>query len=485
MKTITAWQAGLRKADLQGFLDRLSQHGVNMHSILMSRFDKLFLECYWEPFTADTPHRMYSVTKSFVAMAIGRLADEGKLDLDDPIIRYFPDKLPPVVPELLKKQTIRHMLMMCTCFESCNWFQPHVTDRLQYYFAQTPIKPSGTLFHYDSTGSYVLGVLVERLSGMSLLDFLRDRFFSVMGGFESAEILETMDGTPWGDSGMLCTPRDLMRFARMTMHHGNWEGRQLVSPEYVALATGYQNDNNLENVVCHERCGYGYQFWMAPEGSFAFYGMGGQYAVCVPEKDFIFVCTGDNQLNARDMLPALFSALYDCVVSRLSDELLPEEEPICLPRLQLPVARGKAHSEWAERVGGKWYVCSSNPMGITRFCLTFPAEGEGVLTYENAQGEKQLPFGFGHNAFGLFPQLGYSDQRGNVHEITDFRYRCAASAGWVDENKLQINVQIIDRYLGQLVMTFGFNGTDAGVRMVKSAEDFLREYEGWMIAKMK
>ena len=114
MKTITAWQAGLRKADLQGFLDRLSQHGVNMHSILMSRFDKLFLECYWEPFTADTPHRMYSVTKSFVSIAIGCLLDDGLLSLDDPIIRYFPDKLPPVIYPWLEKQTIRDMLMMCT-----------------------------------------------------------------------------------------------------------------------------------------------------------------------------------------------------------------------------------------------------------------------------------------------------------------------------------------------------------------------------------
>lgn len=485
MKTITAAQAGLRSADLQRFLEKLNQHGVNMHSVLLARRGGVFFEAYWDPFTADTPHRIYSVTKSFVSIAIGCLADEGKLDLDDPIIRYFPDKLPPVVPEALKKQTIRHMLMMCTCFESCNWFRPEVTDRLLCYFAQEPVKPSGTVFHYDSTGSYVLGVLAERLSGMSLMDYLHSRIFRFTGGFEKAELLETMDGTPWGDSGMLCTPRDLMIFGQLLLSRGCWEGRQLISAEYVALATSFQTDNNVENLISHERCGYGYQFWMAPQNSYTCYGMGGQYVLCVPEKDFVFVCTGDNQLNARDMLPALFDAVYECVINRLSDEPLPAEAPIALPALQLPVVRGEARSAWTQQIDGRWYACAPNPMGITRFRFTFPGEGQGVWTYVNAQGEKQLPFGFGHNVPGLFPQYGYSDQRGNVHEITGFRYRCAASAGWVDANKLQLNVQIIDRYLGQLVATFGFAGSDAGVRMVKSAEDFLREYEGWMTAVME
>ena len=485
MKTITASQAGLRKADLQHFLDKLNQHGVNMHSILLARHGKLFFECYWEPFTADTPHRIYSVTKSFVSAAIGCLLDEGKLSLDDPIIRFFPDKLPPVVPEALKKQTIRHMLMMSTCFESLNWFKPEVTDRLKYYFAQEPCKPSGTLFHYDSTGSYVLGVLVERLSGMSLLEYLRKKIFSVTGGFENAEILETMDGTPWGDSAMLCTPRDLMRFGQLMLGGGSWEGQQLISAEYVKLATSCQTDNNVENLLSHERCGYGYQFWMAPQNSFTCYGMGGQYVLCVPEKDFVFVCTGDNQLNARDMLPVIFDAVYECVINRLSDEPLPEEEPLQLPRLQLPVMRGASRTEWTDRIGGKWYACQPNDMGITRFRFDFPAEDEGVWTYVNAQGEKRLPFGFGKNVFGKFPQYGYSDQRGNTHEITDFLYGCAVSGGWVDANKLQLNVQILDRYFGQMVATFGFSGSDAGVRMVKSAEDFLNEYDGWAFASLE
>ena len=124
-------------------------------------------------------------------------------------------------------------------------------------------------------------------------------------------------------------------------------------------------------------------------------------------------------------------------------------------------------------------------MGISRFRLEFPAPDRGVLYYVNQQGEKELPFGIGRNEFGLFPQFGYSDRRGNVHEMTDFRYRCAVSGAWPDPDKLRLRVQIIDRYLGQLVMTFGFRDDRAGVRMMKCAEDFLDEYEGWISAEQE
>ena len=57
-------------------------------------------------------------------------------------------------------------------------------------------------------------VLVERLSGMKFLDYLKVKLLNRLGDFENAEILATPDGTPWGDSALLCTPRALLKFAR-------------------------------------------------------------------------------------------------------------------------------------------------------------------------------------------------------------------------------------------------------------------------------
>lgn len=483
MEYITPAKAGIKKQHIQAVLEKFEKRGINMHSILMARSSKLFFERYWEPFQADTPHRMYSVTKSFVSVAIGCLWEEGKIALDDPVIKYFPDKLPPVVHPYLQEQTIRDMLMMCTCFAGGYWFTPDVTDRLRYYFGQEAVRPAGTIFDYDSNGSYVLGCLVERVSGKSLLDYLKEKVLDRIGGFENACILETPDGTPWGDSALVAKPIGLMHFAQCVMHKGAWEGEQLLSAEYLALATAKQTDNSVEDRIAFDRYGYGYQFWMAEQG-FAFVGMGGQFAICVPEKDFVFVCTGDNQLSDPQAFPIIFDTVFECIVDQLEDRELPEEAPVAAENPPLSVVRGEKWSPFASKIDGCWFECTKNPMGITRFRLDFPDGDQGVFTYINDQGEKKLAFGMKQNAFGLFPQFGYSDQRGNVHEVTDFRYRCAASGGWIEKQKLQLRVQIIDRYFGHLVITFGFKSPDSvGVRMIKCAEDFLAEYDGWMGGK--
>ncbi len=470
----TPQAAGFSEKNIQNFLRELKRREINMHSLILMRGNDVFYERYWAPFTADTPHRMYSVTKSFVSIAIGCLVDEGKIALDDPIVKYFPDKQPAEVSPWMQKQTIRHMLMMSTCYAGFNWFLPGVVDRTEFYFAQKPVKPAGSLFDYDSTGSYILGALVERVSGMTLLGYLKAKVLDRIGGFENAEILEVPDGVAWGDSAMICTTRALANFARFVMNLGTWEGERLLSEDYMREATRQQTNNDLSGCNHHHTQGYGYQIWMNEQNGFSFHGMGGQHAICIPEKDFILVCTGDNQYN-----PLYAEILYRAVF----DYLIPDEEPFEDMDCKLSVAHGEADSDLAAKVNGVEYVCDENPMGITHFHLEFDGDA-GAFVYENAQGLKRLPFGMKKNWFGKFPQLGYSDGRGNVHEITGFMYDCATSAGWIERNKLQIRVQIIDRYFGSVIMTFGFTDDgDVGVRMVKVAEDFLDEYQGWIAAR--
>ena len=470
----TPREAGFSEQSIEKFLQELRRRGLNMHSVLMLRGENIFFERYWAPFTSETPHRMYSVTKSFVSVAIGCLLDEGKIALDDPIVKYFPDKLPETLSPYMAEQTIRHMLMMSTSWAGGSWFTPGVVDRTKFYFSQTTNRPAGTLYDYDSTGSYILGALVERLTGMRLLDYLKQKVLNRIGGFENADMLSVPDGVAWGDSALLCTPRALMNFARFVMNLGLWEGERLLSEEYLRAATSAQTTNDLECRKGYNRHGYGYQIWMNERG-FSFHGMGGQFAICVPEEDFIFVCTGDNQYN--DMYAEiLFRAVFDI--------LIPAEETVEPESGALSTAYGEVQSDFAAKISGKTFVCDVNPMGIKWFRMELGAE-EGCFIYENAQGEKRLPFGMKKNVFGKFPQMGYSDDRGNVHEITDFRYDCAASAGWIEEKKLQLRVQIIDRYFGSVVMTFGFRDeSTVGVRMIKHAEDFLSEYDGWMAAKL-
>jgi hypothetical protein len=154
--------------------------------------------------------------------------------------------------------------------------------------------------------------------------------------------------------------------------------------------------------------------------------------------------------------------------------------------LKLYAIWGNEDSPIRGEVDGKLYVCEENPMGWKEFSLSFDEGGKtGVLKYENAQGKKEIAFGVNHNVFGKFPQLGYSNEYGGLRTTDGFTYKDAVALTWLDENKIMIDVQIIDRYFGNFSMIFAFKGDDVVIKMTKVAEDFLNEYNGTAIAHRK
>ena len=113
--------------------------------------------------------------------------------------------------------------------------------------------------------------------------------------------------------------------------------------------------------------------------------------------------------------------------------------------------------------------------------MTF-AGPHGCLNYTSAQRDKTIVFGMCRNEYGDFPEEGYADQVGSVRTKGHF-YRCAASAAWIEPQKLFMKIQIIDQYFGNLNVTFGFAEERLGLYMQKNAEDFLEEYEGFASGK--
>lgn len=107
---------GVRSENIEHYIKRLEERGLATHSMILARGNEVFFEHYWEPFTPDFQHRMYSVSKSFVALAIGFLEQDGLIDLDDSISKYFAAELKDQPDQNMHRQTIRHMLMMSTAF---------------------------------------------------------------------------------------------------------------------------------------------------------------------------------------------------------------------------------------------------------------------------------------------------------------------------------------------------------------------------------
>ena len=486
---ITPEKAGISSAKVEAFLRTLDRRGLATHSVLFMRGDKIFGEFYWKPFHKDLCHRMYSETKSFVSVAIGLLIDDGKLSLDDKVARFFPDKCDRELPDYLKEMTVRHMLMMETCGYQPSWFKNDEKDRVRLYMNETTASlPSGMRFAYDSAGSQVLCTLVERLSGKSLFDFLYERIFIKLGTFKTATILKTKTNDSFGDSALLCTTRDMASFARFVMNYGRWNSEQLVSEDYLRAATTPLVDNDQLGFDDYNTRGYGYQIWCLENGRFFFNGMGCQLTFCIPDKDLIFVITSDNQgyPSAKSLI---YAAFEDLILNEIQSESLPEDSAAyaslcaCSESLRLMTLKGEKKSPFAESLSGNRYVCEANPTGIREFTFTFAGDDTGTLRYVNDQGEKVLHFGLGKNVFEKFPQLGYSNEHAGLQTDDGFMYDCAACAVWREKQKLLLKVQIIDRYLGNMLAMFSFRDDYAVVRMTKTAENFLEEYVGEFVAQ--
>jgi len=486
--TITPEAAGIPSEAIEQYISLLERRGMTTHGLIMMKGDNIFAEYYWAPYTAQSCHRMYSQTKSYVSMAIGLLEADGLLSLDDRIADHFPERIDgPLSPELATL-TIRQMLTMTTTGSFDGWFTKGDADRTHLYFAAHPGgRPAGTLWEYDSAGSQVLSSLVEKLTGMRLMDFLRERVFRHMGSFTSAGMLATPNGDTWGDSSLLCTLRDMASFGRLLMKGGCWQQKQLLPAEYIKKATASQVDNNgcgYEPVFSH---GYGYQIWRTEQNGFSFFGMGDQITICLPDQDVLFSIVSDNQgFSASTHM--VVGGFFDLVLSRMQAAPLPEDNEAALRLQQLGAAlslralHGPEYSPLREKIDGRMYRCAPNHMGIEQFCFAFTAPDEGELRYTNAQGEKVLPFGINKNVFGHFPQLGYSDGAGGVVTDNGFMYRDAVSLCWADETRLRLRVQIIDRYLGNFDAQFAFRDDLAAARFTKTAENFLNEYEGTLTA---
>ena len=488
MRICTPEQAGISSACVRRFYEMLEGYHIPVHSVILARGDAVFSECYYAPFHKDFKHRMYSTTKTFVAIAIGLCEQDGLLSLDDPISKFF--------PEYLEKEeavhhtsTIRELLTMESTLPGVHWFVNGVTDRAALYFERQPQKLPGTLFHYDSAGSFMLGAIVEKLTGMPFLKYLQEKFLTEIGFSEDSYCLKTPGGYSWADSGILCTARDLLLFARFLLNGGTFNGKRYLNEKFMRDATTMRICNNDFDFVAHDSFGYGYQIWGMARGCFSTYGMGAQLGFCDPKHDLVFVINADTQGNPHGY-EQVFDALYRNILDHISEDgsalpPAPEENRVLtawLSERKLFCLTGKRESRFASEINGVTFKAQKNPMGIQWFRLEFDGS-EGNFHYENKQGIKCIPFGFGHNIFSQFPEEGYSDMIGNTAAPGN-TYHAAFSADWPEERKLRIRVQIIDKYFANLAIVFGFRDEkNVSVRMTKQAEAFLDEYSGIMTAE--
>ncbi len=464
---------GISSTGLIRFAKRLEYNNIPMHSIIVMRHGKICMESYYEPYTKDTLHRMFSVTKSFVSLAIGLLADEGRISLDDHIVDYFPEKLPENgAHPYMQMLTIRQMLTMRTCHDKNAYKIGGSPDWVGSFFTVTPDHVPGTNFSYDTASTHTLCALVEKLTGIEMLDYLRTKFLNELGFSKEAFVLKSPDGkVSMGGSGMCATPQDILKVMYVVSQDGKLNGKQLLPAVYLKEAVSKQSDPYGKSGTWEEMQGYGYQFWMTTHNGYAFYGMGGQLAVYYPDKDVILVTTADTQ-GRQGGVQWIYDAFYEEVydhIDTFTEDGSYEEFQKFENSSQLLVEPGEYDSDLKEKISGHVYEFDSNPCGIKDIKLEF-TDDEGTFFYTNATGKHALHFGLGKNVFQNFP---------------DYNFKCGASAAFRADNNLLIKVQIIDSAVGNMYISLSYIDDYVTVMMRKIEESYFTEYDGVFSGKLK
>ncbi len=473
-------QAGVPSAAIETYLKALQAQKLALHDVLMVRHGQIIFEAYWKPMDETFRHRLYSCSKSFVSCAVGLLIEQGLLSLEDKAISFFPDKAPANPHPWLAMMTIRDLLRMSTCYERGASYRPSDPDWEATFFTDEISHRPGAVFSYCTTATTMLCMIIKRVTGKEFTQVLRP-VFDALGVSEALYCIETPCGHEWGGSGVMATPREFAAFANLVLHRGAHEGKQLLPRDYLLEATSKQIDNSIDHASVDEGMGYGYQFWMTREGGFLFNGMGCQFALCLPDKDFILITNGYEELNKKGTAE-IFNAFWREVYPKLADAPLPADETALAALLRradgLELLRpdGAVDSPAAARVNGVTYEMAENQMGLRRVRFEFNGD-QGVMRYETERGRHALPFGFGKQVACEFPETHYNGKR--IGAPLGRGLKCQVSAAWQRENELMIYCHVIDMHLAQLRIAASFTGEDVTLRTAKHAEFILQEYAGF------
>ena len=296
-------------AGIDSFLDAIeAEPAVALHSLMILRRGRVVAEGWWAPYRSDDVHLLYSVSKSFTATAMGFALAEGRLSLDDTVVQHFPELDPGSAAPRARGITVEHLARMATghradILDAMAGLDP--AEPVRAFLRIEPESEPGSVFAYNNGATYVLGAIVQELTGQSLTSYLQPRLFHPLG--IPPPYWDTLGGRRQiGYSGLHLTTEQLARFGQLYLGQGSWAGSQLLSPSWVAESTRVHTATPGEPEPDWRR-GYGYQFWRS---SYGYRGDGayGQFCLVLPEQDAVVVTTGDTEMM-QTVLDAVWAHL--------------------------------------------------------------------------------------------------------------------------------------------------------------------------------
>lgn len=379
---------GVSSAAVLAFVEAADAKVDVMNSFMLVRHGHVVAEGWWTPYDAKSRHELYSLSKSFTSTAVGLAVADGKLSIDDEVLKFFPDDAPKEPSANLKNMRVRDLLCMSTGHQAEPPLTPATKDPWTKVFlaADVPHKP-GTHFKYNTPATYMQSAIVQKVTGKTVLEYLKPRLFDPLG-IEEPTWGTSPQGVSLGGYGLNVRTEDIAKFGQLYLQKGKWGDKQLIPAAWVAMATGKQTSNG-SNPKSDWDQGYGFQFWRCRNGAYRGDGAFGQYCIVLPEQDAVIAITS----GTKDM-QAVLNLVWDLLLPGLKKEALPADAAGAkklkdkLAGLSVPEQTGDAKPSVLKEVSGKVYSFAANDQKVESLGLILDEQSGGMVVVGKVNGSE-------------------------------------------------------------------------------------------------
>ncbi len=436
---------GVHPEAILRFIEEAETHGIELHSFMLVRHGKVISEGWWYPYRSGIPHLMNSASKTFTATAVGFAVDEKLFSVEDKVISFFPDELPPSVSPYLNELTVKHLLTMTAGHTQAPSYNADDENWVKRFLAEPIANKPGSVFEYSTYSTYMLSAIVQQVTGQTVYDYLTPRLFEPLGIRDiSWEV--NKEGINTGGWGLRIKTADLAKLGMFYLQKGKWDNRQLLSESWFTEATSpqiYQQPGRTaeQNATDDWAQGYGYQLWICTNDAYRIDGAYGQFAVVMPKQDAMIAITAratdtnrELKLIWENLIPAMEEKGFP--TDPAQDELLQSK----LASLQLPDPFRTVDELEFPREETRSYQIAPNSMGITALTFQFAKDGSTELTL--VQHDASYPFAFGQDGWkhGKTERLSpyFSSPRRTATGLPAFDV--AGYAAWTGADVLQLRL---------------------------------------------
>lgn len=366
---------GMSGLAVESFFRENAAIGNHIEAVVVWKNGQVVAKAAPQPYSVYDQGELYSLSKSFCSTAVGMLIDEGRLSLDTKIADIFP-KEARGGDENLIRATVRDLLTMRTGHAAC--VMPALSraiDPISAFFRQKTAYQPGERFAYNTAATYILSAAVQKITGMTVADYLEPRLFEPLG--IRGQYWNRCAGISEGGIGLHLGADDIWRLGVLYLQGGVWEGKRLLSEEWVKDAQTPHADNSMNGTP--DWCaGYGYQFWNNAGDGFRGDGAFGQLCMVLPQKNAVVAVRALVKDMQREV--ELVQKLAEEIDSGAKGEgRLPANEP--LSGGDISALCGLYRCEWNEFGWTQVRVCAE--------------EGELILRMQDGEKAQEMRFGAG------------------------------------------------------------------------------------------